>query len=144
MRRRGRDALHLSWGSKQTRNHLLHGIAGSFENFMANVRALSKSFHVLAIDFVGSGLSGKPDKQYEMADDVRQVDTLLKLEDRFDPSLYRALRGAGHDVELPAPFTSRVGHAGALVRHADGRLEGACDPRSDGCVAPWWCVLRAS
>ena len=72
-----------------------------------------------------------------MADDVRQVDTLLKLEDRFDPSLYRALRGAGHDVELLAPFTSRVGHAGALVRHADGRLEGACDPRSDG----WRCAM---
>ena len=61
----------------------------------------------------------------------------LKLEDRFDPALYDRLRAAGHAVELVAPFTSMMGHAGALVRHGDGRLEGATDPRSDGGVAAW-------
>jgi gamma-glutamyltranspeptidase/glutathione hydrolase len=25
-----------------------------------------------------------------------------------------------------------MGHAGAIVRHPDGRFEGATDPRSDG------------
>jgi gamma-glutamyltranspeptidase/glutathione hydrolase len=30
-----------------------------------------------------------------------------------------------------------MGHAGAIVRHADGTLEGATDPRSDGMVAAW-------
>jgi len=63
--------------------------------------------------------------------------TTLKLEDRFDGQVYAALRDAGHDVELVAPFTSQMGHAGAIVRQADGLLEGACDPRSDGCVAAW-------
>ncbi|MBB4429587.1 gamma-glutamyltranspeptidase/glutathione hydrolase [Bradyrhizobium sp. CIR48] len=63
--------------------------------------------------------------------------TSLKLEDRFDPGLYEALREAGHEVELVGPFTSQMGHAGAIVRHPDGLLEGACDPRSDGCVAAW-------
>jgi gamma-glutamyltranspeptidase len=63
--------------------------------------------------------------------------TSLKIEDRFEPSLYAALRAAGHDVELVAPFTSMMGHAGALVRHKDGMLEGATDPRSDGMVASW-------
>ncbi len=58
----------------------------------------------------------------------------LKLEDRFPTALVDALRGAGHDVETLAPFTSTMGHAGALVRHPDGRLEGATDPRSDGAV----------
>ncbi len=61
----------------------------------------------------------------------------LKLEDRFDPALIDALRAAGHAVERVAPFTSMMGHAGALVRHVDGRLEGATDPRSDGGVAAW-------
>lgn len=61
----------------------------------------------------------------------------LKLEDRFDPSLYSALRAAGHDVELLAPYTSTMGHAGALVRNLAGRLDGAGDPRSDGGVAAW-------
>jgi gamma-glutamyltranspeptidase/glutathione hydrolase len=56
----------------------------------------------------------------------------LKLEDRFDPGLVQALRDAGHEVELLGPFDDLLGHAGAVVRHADGLLEGASDPRSDG------------
>ena len=40
----------------------------------------------------------------------------------------------GHAVEITAPFTSLMGHAGAIVRHADGGLAGAADPRSDGAV----------
>jgi gamma-glutamyltranspeptidase/glutathione hydrolase len=31
-------------------------------------------------------------------------------------------------------MTSMMGHAGALLRHADGAMEGAFDPRSDGAV----------
>lgn len=58
--------------------------------------------------------------------------TSLKLEDRFDPALVAALVEAGHAVEIVEPVTSAMGHAGALARHADGRLEGASDPRSDG------------
>ena len=56
----------------------------------------------------------------------------LKLESRFDPALVAQLRAAGHAVELLAPMTSLMGHAGAVVRHADGSYEGASDPRSDG------------
>ena len=61
--------------------------------------------------------------------------TTLKLEDGFDEALYRELAAAGHDVERVGPLTPTMGHAGAIVRHADGRLEGATDPRSDGGVA---------
>jgi gamma-glutamyltranspeptidase/glutathione hydrolase len=56
----------------------------------------------------------------------------LKLEARFDPAVIEQLSAAGHDVELLAPFTSVMGHAGALVLHDDGLIEGAADPRSDG------------
>jgi gamma-glutamyltranspeptidase/glutathione hydrolase len=63
--------------------------------------------------------------------------TTLKLEDRFDPALYAELRAAGHAVELVAPFETMMGHAGAIVRHPGGALEGASDPRSDGGVAAW-------
>jgi gamma-glutamyltranspeptidase/glutathione hydrolase len=58
--------------------------------------------------------------------------TNLKLESRFDPDLVHALRNAGHAIEMAPPFTEMMGHAGALVRFADGQLEGASDPRSDG------------
>ncbi|WP_298189165.1 gamma-glutamyltransferase [Novosphingobium sp.] len=63
--------------------------------------------------------------------------TTLKLEDGFVPELYAALKAAGHAVERVGPLTATMGHAGAIVRHADGRLDGATDPRSDGGVAAW-------
>jgi gamma-glutamyltranspeptidase len=61
--------------------------------------------------------------------------TTLKLESRFDPALVQALTQAGHMTEvLPEDFSDTMGHAGAIVRHANGLIEGACDPRSDGAV----------
>ena len=66
-----------------------------------------------------------------------QESVTLKYEDRFDPQLIAQLGAAGHAIERVAPFTSMMGHAGALVRHPDGVIEGATDPRSDGGVAAW-------
>ncbi len=59
----------------------------------------------------------------------------LAVESSVKPGVVDALVEAGHEVTLVAPFDERMGHAGAVVRHADGRLEGAADPRSDGSVA---------
>ncbi|MBM3568746.1 MAG: gamma-glutamyltransferase family protein [Alphaproteobacteria bacterium] len=64
-----------------------------------------------------------------------QETTTLKLERRFPESLFGALGAAGHDVEWLPEWSDFVGHAHALVRHADGRLEGATDPRADGAAA---------
>jgi len=61
--------------------------------------------------------------------------TSLKIEDGVDEAVIEALREAGHDVEVTARFAQIMGHAGAVVRHGDGTLEGASDPRSDGAVA---------
>ena len=61
-----------------------------------------------------------------------QESVTLKLESRFDPALVARLKAAGHDVEMLPAFTSTMGHAGAIIRHSDGVLEGATDPRSDG------------
>ncbi len=60
----------------------------------------------------------------------------LKLEPRFDDGLIRKLKAAGHDIEIAeAPYVSQFGHAGALIRHKDGHIEAAHDPRSDGGAA---------
>jgi gamma-glutamyltranspeptidase/glutathione hydrolase len=59
------------------------------------------------------------------------------MEDRFALDLYEDLRAAGHEVELMPAFSSTMGHAGAIVWHPGGVLEGATDPRSDGQVAAW-------
>jgi gamma-glutamyltranspeptidase len=62
--------------------------------------------------------------------------TSLKLEEGFAPELYAALAEAGHAVEIVPGNNSMMGHAGAIMRHPDGRVEGASDPRSDGMAAP--------
>jgi gamma-glutamyltranspeptidase/glutathione hydrolase len=59
----------------------------------------------------------------------------LKLESRFDAEVLDKLRRRGHEVEVLGAFDETMGHAGALVRHASGALEGGYDPRGDGAVA---------
>lgn len=59
----------------------------------------------------------------------------LKLEARLGAKLIDDLRARGHDVEVLGDFEETMGHAGALVRHPNGSLEGAFDPRGDGGVA---------
>ena len=64
-----------------------------------------------------------------------QASDSLKLEARFPPDVVARLREMGHEVEMLGDFDETVGHAGAILRHADGTLEGGSDPRSDGGVA---------
>jgi gamma-glutamyltranspeptidase len=59
----------------------------------------------------------------------------LKLEGRFSPETVQQLQAMGHQVEVLDPFTEVMGHAGAIVRHPNGMLEGAFDPRSNGSAA---------
>lgn len=64
-----------------------------------------------------------------------QTSDSLKLENRFSETVFDTLRQWGHEVEILQDFDESVGHAGAIVRHPDGFLEGATDPRSNGGVA---------
>ncbi|PMR76103.1 gamma-glutamyltransferase family protein [Billgrantia endophytica] len=65
-----------------------------------------------------------------------ETSTNLKLEARIAQPTIDALRAAGHDVEiLDAAFSDTMGHAGGIVLHPDGLMEGAHDPRSDGGAA---------
>ncbi|MCH8239642.1 MAG: gamma-glutamyltransferase family protein [Proteobacteria bacterium] len=56
----------------------------------------------------------------------------LRVESRFAPDVIEALRAAGHELVVVGAFDAVMGHAGALVRHPDGSIEGASDPRCDG------------
>ena len=57
----------------------------------------------------------------------------LMVEGRFDGNLIDRLISAGHDVmPLGEPYAENMGHAGAVVLHPDGTLEGGHDPRADG------------
>lgn len=58
----------------------------------------------------------------------------LKLEENLDNRALSFLHGRGHSIELVDAQSPLMGHAGILVRHGDGHLEGGHDPRSDGAV----------
>ena len=64
-----------------------------------------------------------------------QTTDTLKLEGRFPAATVEELRRRGHDVELYPDFDETLGHAGCVIRHANGNFEGGFDPRSDGGVA---------
>lgn len=59
----------------------------------------------------------------------------LKLESRFDAGVVRGLAERGHEMEILQPFDETMGHAGCIIRGADGMLVGGADPRGDGVVA---------
>jgi gamma-glutamyltranspeptidase/glutathione hydrolase len=62
--------------------------------------------------------------------------TNFRMESRFDGNLIDRMLAAGHDIEvLGEPYSDLMGHAGAVVLHGDGTLEGAHDPRADGGAA---------
>jgi oxamate amidohydrolase len=62
-----------------------------------------------------------------------EAETTLKIEPRFDGAVLDRLAARGHEVEeLAEPFSSETGHAGMIVRHGSGRIEGMHDPRADG------------
>ena len=62
--------------------------------------------------------------------------TNLRLESRFDGNLIDRLMSAGHDIAvLDEAYSDTMGHAGAVVMHPDGTLEGGHDPRADGGAA---------
>ncbi len=66
-----------------------------------------------------------------------QTSDTLKLEGRFPAATVEELKRRGHDVEMYPDFDETLGHAGCVIRHANGNFEGGFDPRSDGGVAAW-------
>jgi gamma-glutamyltranspeptidase/glutathione hydrolase len=60
----------------------------------------------------------------------------LRMESRFDGNLIDRLLSARHDVEvLSESHSDTMGHAGAVVLHSGGVMEGGHDPRADGGAA---------
>ncbi|WP_411731457.1 alpha/beta fold hydrolase [Paeniglutamicibacter sp.] len=52
---------------------LLHGTAGSLENFCANYEELSQDYHVLSLDLLGCGYTDKPEFDYHIPDYAKHV-----------------------------------------------------------------------
>ena len=57
---------------------MLHGTAGSLENFAANIAAHAEHFNCIAFDMIGSGMTAKPDYDYETEHYVKHVADFFK------------------------------------------------------------------
>ena len=91
---------------------MLHGTGGTWEAFMATIGPHSQYFNCIAFDFMGSGYSDKPDRDYEIADYVAQVAGLMKAMDLEKASLigislgsWVALRFASTHPEMTKKVT---------------------------------------
>lgn len=61
----------------------LHGINGHLEAYAKNLIPLSNDFHVVAFDYVGHGLSSKPDRDYDpvmLAEQLGELMDMLNIE----------------------------------------------------------------
>lgn len=52
---------------------MLHGTAGSLENFAANIAAHAEHFNCIVPDMIGSGMTDKPDYDYETGHYVKHL-----------------------------------------------------------------------
>lgn len=73
---------------------MLHGTAGTWEGFCANIPAHAEHFNCYAIDMVGSGFSDKPDVDYEIPVYVAHVRNFMKAVGLTKASLIGVSLGA--------------------------------------------------
>lgn len=60
----------------------------------------------------------------------------LKIEADIAQPLINELTQRGHAIEIVNACNELMGHSGAVVKHPDGSIESATDPRSDGKAFP--------
>jgi 2-hydroxy-6-oxonona-2,4-dienedioate hydrolase len=73
---------------------MLHGTAGSLENFAANIAAHAQHFNCVAFDMIGSGMTAKPDYDYETEHYVAHVVDVFKAMDIQKASIIGLSLGA--------------------------------------------------
>lgn len=57
---------------------MVHGMGGTWENFIGNLAEFSKTFNTYAFDLMGHGYSEKPDRVYEIEGYVAQLEGFLE------------------------------------------------------------------
>ena len=61
----------------------------------------------------------------------------IKIEGRVPAAVTEELARRGHPVNIVDDYIDIMGHAGAILLHENGVMQGGNDPRSDGQAAGW-------
>lgn len=87
---------------------MLHGTAGSIENFSANIDAFSRQFHVIAIDMLGCGFTDKPAYDYAIMDYAKHAMSVLDALGIDKASLIGVSLGSWVSVAMAEAWPERV------------------------------------
>lgn len=125
---------------------MLHGTAGSVENFCANVAAYARQFRVIAIDMLGCGLTDKPEFDYLIKDYAEHARAFLDAMGIAQASVVGVSLGSwvGAALALAHPQRVRrlvmVAPAGIVVDAQEERrfAEGVRQRRSAAASEPSW------
>ena len=89
---------------------LLHGTAGSLENFCANYGALGQTHRVIGIDMLGCGYTDKPDRPYLIADYAGHALAVLDALDIGQAAVIGVSLGSWVGARLALDHPDRVTH----------------------------------
>jgi 2-hydroxy-6-oxonona-2,4-dienedioate hydrolase len=87
---------------------MLHGTGGTWEAYMATLGPHSEHFNCFALDFVGSGYSGKPPHDYEITDYVEQVAAFMSAVGINKASLIGISLGAWVAVRFASTYPDKT------------------------------------
>lgn len=131
---------------------MLHGTAGSVENFCANFAAYAKQFRVIAIDMLGCGLTDKPEFDYLIKDYAEHARAVLDALGIAQAAVVGVSLGSWVGAALAVAHPQRVSRlvmvapAGIVVDAEEERrfAEGVRKRRSAAASEPTWdSVLNA-
>ncbi len=131
---------------------LLHGTAGSLENFCANYAAYSEQFRVIGIDMLGCGWTDKPDHDYLIRDYADHARALLDALDIDCASIVGVSLGSWVGAALAQAHPERVkklvmvAPAGIVTDPEEERrfAEGVRKRRSVAAADPTWDTVSAA
>ncbi|MFF1920456.1 alpha/beta fold hydrolase [Streptomyces sp. NPDC058221] len=87
---------------------MLHGTAGSLENFCVNVAAYAEHFRVLALDMLGCGYTDKPEQDYLITDYAEHLRGFLDALDVDSAALVGVSLGSWVAARLAHDHPGRV------------------------------------
>lgn len=131
---------------------LLHGTAGSLENFCANYATYAEHFHVFGIDMLGCGATDKPDHDYLIEHYARHVSAFMDALNLPSASLIGVSLGSWVAAQLAISEPEKVERlimvapAGIIVDAEEERrvAEGVRKRRSTAANTPTWETVRAA
>jgi 2-hydroxy-6-oxonona-2,4-dienedioate hydrolase len=131
---------------------LLHGTAGSLENFCANYASYAEHFHVFGIDMLGCGATDKPDHDYLIEHYATHLLGFMDALGLASASLIGVSLGSWVAAQAAHMAPSRieklimVAPAGIIVDVEEERrvAEGVRKRRSAAATTPTWETVRAA